>query len=95
VDKHSHKCGFGPVGFDAAQGCGHEWEHEDATLFVDEETYAGRHVCPECGKGPWTWKSNLGVPRTPDERDEEAAEMLITILRLIIGRNERCREKSL
>lgn len=58
-DIHKHRCGFHLNAMDrndedpplAVQGCGHEWEH--ARLFLSAEDYANRHMCPNCGAGPW------------------------------------------
>ncbi len=59
-DLHTHRCGLhltvaqGRNHEDPALtvvGCGHEWQHE--RIFKSAEDYANRHVCPNCGLGPW------------------------------------------
>lgn len=59
-DVHTHRCGrhLAPDQHDerfdpplAVKGCGWEWEHE--RIFLNDEDYAQRHMCPNCGEGPW------------------------------------------
>ncbi len=60
TDIHKHRCGYhlGPLDHDPRydppldeHGCGREWEHE--RIFKSKEDYANRHMCPNCGAGPW------------------------------------------
>jgi hypothetical protein len=54
---HWHKCGhvLHPEPGKPTEGCGFEWAHEND----DRELANGSkhsHDCPQCGKGPWSWK---------------------------------------
>lgn len=86
MEKHTHQCGFTSMGFDPSKGCGHEWEHDDLMLLAPSHVYQAEHHCPACGKGPWTWKSNMKLPRTIEEMDDEGAELIVSLLRLITAR---------
>lgn len=51
TDVHKHRCGLSEVAELAAIGCGFEWEHE--RIFKNSADYSRRHMCPNCGAGPW------------------------------------------
>jgi hypothetical protein len=52
--EHTHCCGFTLDPKQNQSGCGHKWTHKMSD-FEDQEEYDKGHVCPKCGKGPWSW----------------------------------------
>jgi hypothetical protein len=44
LEAHSHKCGHSRRGEEG--GCGHVFQHVDGSV--------DHHMCPVCGRGPWT-----------------------------------------
>lgn len=66
-DTHKHRCGLHlSQGRDerldpplTEAGCGFEWEHE--RIFLNDDDYSRRHLCPKCGAGPWY---TIVLPRT-------------------------------
>lgn len=51
---HTHMCGYD--GDRRIAGCGHIWTHDGAVTqrITDTNAYMRLHVCPNCGRGPWT-----------------------------------------
>lgn len=54
---HAHQCGMTALGWlwerdGNSFGCGHVWQHDD----VKSVLTPGAHYCPNCGKGPFTFR---------------------------------------
>lgn len=50
---HYHQCGRITDGMIPGYGCGHVWQHRDETKVKSGKVSIRKHLCPECGKGPW------------------------------------------
>lgn len=55
-DIHAHKCGFDPHGPDHGRGCAHIFTHEAPPKDAPLDQCTSAHMCPGCGRGPWTYK---------------------------------------
>lgn len=84
--KHSHQCGFGIDGFVQENGCGFEWSHGDSLIVAPDNVYKEGHMCPRCGLGPWTWKSDMPPASSRVEFEEEGMELVVGLLRAVVTR---------
>lgn len=79
--KHFHRCGHrgsSEVANEGQRGCGWIWEHEQLDPdVIGQAAYDARHMCPNCGNGPWKRKHF----EDKDQAElEEIVERLETLL---------------